>query len=74
MEWHEDPTLEHLGMLESGSHSIYEFEVYRRTDGSIVCCDHDSPDDIMSLADVKTFFEDGDDIEEFNRQTKELGI
>ena len=58
MNWYDDKSLTHLGMIEFGFNSITEIEVYRDKNGTLLFCDHDEPDDIMDIDYVKSCVED----------------
>lgn len=78
MNWYEDPTLEYLGTLETGNLCIYEFEVYRKPDGSIVCYNYDDDRDVQDviteLSDIIAFFKERGDFDNYQKQAKEMGI
>ena len=53
--WHEDPKWTNIGMITSGAHCIYDFEVLIDKDGDLAFIDHDESEDQMSLNDIITF-------------------
>lgn len=48
-------SLDHVGMIETGTNSIYEFEVYRHPSGELLFCNHDDPDTPLELIDIVEF-------------------
>lgn len=53
--WYEDSKWTNIGLISSGAHCIYDFEVLVSEDGDIAFVDHDEPDDQMCLNDIITF-------------------
>lgn len=63
---------ESLGMIETGNHSIYEWEVVETKNGTICFISHDD-EEICSLEEVQEMFDfKGDDT--LKSQLDELGV
>jgi len=74
-EWYENESrYEHTGWcFETGSHSIYEFEIYRDLKtNELVCCDHDDPDQPIPVSEVRVFFEERGEGERFNSELNQI--
>lgn len=65
------PEGEHLGLISTGKHSIYDFEVFLVKKELLFMC-HEDPDDLLSYSDMKSFFNDKED--DLDSQLKKLGL
>ena len=74
--WYEDETQwTHVGYVETGSHSIYEFEIYRNNStGELVGCDHEDPDEPTDLDNIKEFFEERGDLADFETEIARIKL
>lgn len=61
------------GMVETGQHAIYEFELVRTSDKGVVFVDHDYPLELLNYAEVKAFFDSRND-PSLDDQLIELGF
>jgi hypothetical protein len=71
--WYEDSLYKHIGFVEFGVHSIYEFEVYQNTQTKevVVMC-HEEPEDQMSASDLVEFSENYIDMPEQIQNMKDV--
>jgi len=73
-EWYENESrYTHVGFVETGEHSIYEFEIYRdRRTNDLVCLDHEDPDAPVSLSEVREFFKERGDYGVFEAEIRKV--
>ena len=76
--WYENKRWTNIGMIETGKHSIYEFEVYiDESTNEVQFCDHDDPDEPVYLNGLIAFDmeqDDGREDDEVNLEQQFLGL